>query len=348
MCVLCVVLIADPRAQLTYPSACNAAETLLVHDSLLDSHWPTIATALLDSSVTIKCDPSTLAALTATPAASHSQFSKLVLPSTEEDYLTEFLDLTLAIKAVPSLSAAIVHINDHSSHHTDSIVTESKENGKAFCRGIDSAGVYVNASTRFADGFRYGFGTEVGVSTGKTHARGPVGLEGVRHFVSSLDGRSLIRCDSWSSTSIKSRAQRRLDMSLRNSEAEGNHSCMSRSLWRLLRSSTAIERRQSMCIAMCENDHSVFDFFSSVPSTSSPFLFEPLPLASAFTGATTAAFFFLTSELRLLITPVVEIPFAAAVARYASNARSAADFGAASATILRSSICRIISAVRKA
>jgi glutamate-5-semialdehyde dehydrogenase len=98
-----------------------------------------------------------------------------VIPSTPEDYDTEFLELTLAVKAVPSLAAAI----SHSSHHTDAIVTESEENARAFSRGIDSAGVYVNASTRFADGFRYGFGTEVGVSTGKTHARGPVGLEGV-------------------------------------------------------------------------------------------------------------------------------------------------------------------------
>lgn len=100
-------------------------------------------------------------------------------PSTPEDYDTEFLELILAVKAVPSLATAISHINSHSSHHTDAIVTESEENARAFSRGIDSAGVYVNASTRFADGFRYGFGTEVGVSTGKTHARGPVGLEGV-------------------------------------------------------------------------------------------------------------------------------------------------------------------------
>lgn len=104
--------------------------------------------------------------------------------STEEDYSTEFLDLTLAVKAVPSCAAAIAHINSHSSHHTDCIVTESDDNARAFSRGIDSAGVYVNASTRFADGFRYGFGTEVGVSTGKTHARGPVGLEGVRSLLS--------------------------------------------------------------------------------------------------------------------------------------------------------------------
>ena len=107
------------------------------------------------------------------------QTCALPISATAQDYDTEFLEPDLAVKVVPSLSAAIAHINNHSSHHTDSIVTEDDANAKAFCRGIDSAGVFVNASTRFADGFRYGFGTEVGVSTGKTHARGPVGLEGV-------------------------------------------------------------------------------------------------------------------------------------------------------------------------
>lgn len=157
--------------QLTYPAACNAAETLLIHESLLPSLWPQLAAALIASSVTIRCCPTSLAAI-----SSPSPFAVAAVPA---DYETEFLELTLAVKVVPSLAAAITHINDHSSHHTDSIVTENDAHAKAFCRGIDSAGVFVNASTRFADGFRYGFGTEVGVSTGKTHARGPVGLEGV-------------------------------------------------------------------------------------------------------------------------------------------------------------------------
>lgn len=99
--------------------------------------------------------------------------------STPSAYETEHLSLTLAIMTVPSLSSAIQFINSHSSHHTDSIITESDESASAFCRGVDSAGTFVNASTRFADGFRYGFGTEVGISTGRIHARGPVGLEGL-------------------------------------------------------------------------------------------------------------------------------------------------------------------------
>ncbi|BGP49509.1 glutamate-5-semialdehyde dehydrogenase [Rhodotorula kratochvilovae] len=163
----------------TYPAACNSAETLLIHESLLSTLWPTLASSLLSANIALRCDPATLSALSASSASSHASFSTLITPSTPEDYDTEFLDLILAVKAVPTCAAAIEHINGHSSHHTDAIVTEDEANARAFSRGIDSAGVYVNASTRFADGFRYGFGTEVGVSTGKTHARGPVGLEGL-------------------------------------------------------------------------------------------------------------------------------------------------------------------------
>ncbi|GJN90198.1 hypothetical protein Rhopal_003197-T1 [Rhodotorula paludigena] len=164
----------------TYTAACNSAETLLIHEKLLPTLWPKLASSLLAANIALRCDPATLSALSSDPSISSlPSFSSLVTPSTAEDYDTEFLELILAVKAVPSCGAAIAHINNHSSHHTDSIVTEDDANARAFCRGIDSAGVYVNASTRFADGFRYGFGTEVGVSTGKTHARGPVGLEGL-------------------------------------------------------------------------------------------------------------------------------------------------------------------------
>jgi glutamate-5-semialdehyde dehydrogenase len=99
--------------------------------------------------------------------------------STEQDYDTEFLSLIMAVRTVPSISSAIEFINTHSSHHTDSIVTETPSHASQFCKSVDSAGTFVNASTRFADGLRYGFGTEVGISTGRTHARGPVGLEGL-------------------------------------------------------------------------------------------------------------------------------------------------------------------------
>jgi glutamate-5-semialdehyde dehydrogenase len=157
-------------------SACNAAETLLLHSSVLSTTWPKIASALTSASVALRCDPDSLAA-----AKTHLPSSSLhfLTPSTSEDYTTEFLGPTLAVLAVPSTADAIQHINAHSSHHTDSIITESETSMSAWVRGLDSANVYVNASTRFADGTRYGLGTEVGISTGKTHARGPVGLEGL-------------------------------------------------------------------------------------------------------------------------------------------------------------------------
>lgn len=166
-------------SQTTYPAACNSVETLLVHRSLLASVWPTVAKALLAVGVSLRCDPATLSAVPA---------SERVTASTAADYDTEFLELTLAVAAVDDVAAAISHINAHSSHHTDAIVTESETSARAFCRGVDSAGTYVNASTRFADGFRYGFGTEVGVATAKTHARGPVGLDGLVIYRYQLRG----------------------------------------------------------------------------------------------------------------------------------------------------------------
>jgi len=155
-------------------AACNAAETLLVHESLLNTVWPKVAEALMNVEVALRCDPETLNAI-----SSSSLASTFCTASTSTDYLTEFLGPTIAVKVVPSVQAAIQHINSHSSHHTDSIITEDESSMSAWCRGLDSANCYVNASTRFADGTRYGLGTEVGISTGKTHARGPVGLDGL-------------------------------------------------------------------------------------------------------------------------------------------------------------------------
>ncbi|KAF9218508.1 glutamate-5-semialdehyde dehydrogenase [Gyrodon lividus] len=164
-------------SKVDYPSACNAAETLLVHRDLLYNVWVEVARALLREGVQLICDNDALSAIPSELVARPKADS--VVNSTEHSYRMEHLDLKLSVKIVDSLDAAIQHINTHSSHHTDTIVTESEEQGSKFCRGVDSAGTFINASTRFADGFRYGFGTEVGISTGRIHARGPVGLEGL-------------------------------------------------------------------------------------------------------------------------------------------------------------------------
>lgn len=161
-----------------YPSACNSAETLIVHESLLTTVWPVVARALLDAKVQLLCDEVTLNALKSISSPLDDLNSR-VRPATPSSYTTEHLSLTISVASTPSLHAAMQFINSHSSHHTDAIVTESGESASIFCRGVDSAGTFVNASTRFADGFRYGFGTEVGISTGRIHARGPVGLEGL-------------------------------------------------------------------------------------------------------------------------------------------------------------------------
>ncbi|PAV19653.1 gamma-glutamyl phosphate reductase [Pyrrhoderma noxium] len=177
-----------------YPAACNAAETLLVHESLLNTIWPTVAHALLSAGVELLCDPPTLSALQSLPSPPPN-FSTHLKPSTPSSYSTEHLSLTLSVLTVPSLPAAISHINSHSSHHTDVIITESPLSVSQFTRGVDSAGTFVNASSRFADGFRYGFGTEVGISTGRIHARGPVGLEGLvtyKYVMSSKDNKGHI------------------------------------------------------------------------------------------------------------------------------------------------------------
>ncbi|CCM00752.1 uncharacterized protein FIBRA_02792 [Fibroporia radiculosa] len=161
-----------------YPAACNAAETLIVHENILSTVWPAVAKALLAAEVNLLCDTPTLTALSALSPVP-TNFTTHVQPSTPDAYTTEHLSLTLSVLAIPSVADAIRFINAHSSHHTDCIVTEDPAAASAFCRGVDSAGTFVNASTRFADGFRYGFGTEVGISTGRIHARGPVGLEGL-------------------------------------------------------------------------------------------------------------------------------------------------------------------------
>ena len=156
-------------------AVCNATETLLVHRDIAAAFLPPCAQVLREKGVEIRGDESTQAIISC-------------LPATEEDWETEYLDAVLSIKIVDSIDQAIAHINRYGSHHTDAVIARDEAAQRRFLAGVDSAGVYVNCSTRFADGFRYGFGAEVGISTGKLHARGPVGLEGLCTYKYQLIG----------------------------------------------------------------------------------------------------------------------------------------------------------------
>lgn len=163
----------DSKAQ--YVAVCNAAETLLIHQDIARRALPALAEALGAAGVSLRgCDR-----------------AREVVPmeaATEADWDAEYLDYTLSVKVVPTLVAAIEHINRHGSGHTDAIITEDAEAARQFLAQVDSAGVYWNCSTRFADGYRYGLGAEVGVSTGKLHARGPMGIEGLCTYKYKLFG----------------------------------------------------------------------------------------------------------------------------------------------------------------
>ncbi|TWU72523.1 hypothetical protein ED733_003327 [Metarhizium rileyi] len=168
-------------AKTSYPAGCNSLETLLVQDTALGTSFPGVAAALAAKGVSLRCDPASKAALASVAGAD-------VKDATEADFDTEFLALTLAVKTVSGVDEAIQHINTHGSHHTDSILTSDAAEAERFMNQVDSAGVYWNASTRVADGMRYGFGTEVGISTNKIHARGPVGLEGLTIYKYKVRG----------------------------------------------------------------------------------------------------------------------------------------------------------------
>ncbi|KAJ2011654.1 glutamate-5-semialdehyde dehydrogenase [Coemansia sp. S680] len=170
-------------AKTNYPAACNATEALLVHASVVSTVFVEVARALLAAGVRLHADERSLAAIEQAGLS-----SVLVSRATEADFGHEYTDLDIAIRVVDSLDDAIDHINAHGSKHTDAIVTEERKNAEWFMRRVDAAGVYWNASTRFADGFRYGFGAEIGVSTNKTHARGPAGLEGLTIYKYYLFG----------------------------------------------------------------------------------------------------------------------------------------------------------------
>jgi glutamate-5-semialdehyde dehydrogenase len=173
-------------------SPCNAAESLLVHVRQAEAFLPRIGALFAAKGVQMRCDAGALALLAAalpttsstTPSTASSTLSSTtsaadLVPATEADWSEEYLAPIISIKLVASLDEAIAHINRYSSHHTDAILTTNHPNAMRFLREVDSASVMVNASTRFADGFEYGLGAEIGISTDKLHARGPVGLEGL-------------------------------------------------------------------------------------------------------------------------------------------------------------------------
>lgn len=175
-----VLVLIDAKTQ--YTAACNAVETLLVHKDAVDLLMPRLNEALKEHQIELRAT-----------ADIASRYDSIL--ATEEDFETEYLDLILSAKTVENIDEAIVHINQYGSHHTDCIITEDREAAEYFMRMVDSAGVYQNCSTRFADGFRYGFGAEVGISTGKLHARGPVGIEGLLTYKYKLYGNGQIVAD---------------------------------------------------------------------------------------------------------------------------------------------------------
>lgn len=168
-----VRIIFDAKTQ--YVAACNAAETLLVHRETADKLMPRLAEAFELAAVELR---------------GTADIRKIVPceEANEEDFSTEYLNYVISAKIVDDIDEAVEHINYYGSHHTDAIITEDDEAAEHFMKLVDSAGVYRNCSTRFADGFRYGFGAEVGISTGKLHARGPVGLEGLMTYKYKLFG----------------------------------------------------------------------------------------------------------------------------------------------------------------
>ena len=171
-------IIVDAKTQ--YTAACNAVETLLVHRDVAESFLPVLAKCLDDAGVRMRGEQEAADIITKSGMTCECM--------TEEEFHTEYLDLVVSVKLVDSAEQAISHINYFGSHHTDCIITENKETAVIFMEMVDSAGVYQNCSTRFADGFRYGFGAEVGISTSKLHARGPVGLEGMVTYKYKLYG----------------------------------------------------------------------------------------------------------------------------------------------------------------
>ena len=169
------------NAKVQRPGVCNAMETLLVHEKIADKFLPVMAAEFLRAGVKLRGCENTRKIL------------KNIEAATEEDWATEYLELILSIKIVNGIEEAIEHINKYGSKHSDAIITDSYENSKLFTTAVDSATVYVNASTRFTDGSCFGFGAEIGISTNKLHARGPVALEELTTYKYIIEGSGQVR-----------------------------------------------------------------------------------------------------------------------------------------------------------
>lgn len=174
-----IELILNSKVQ--KPGVCNALETLLIQQSIANEFLPKAATALREQGVELRGCENCLKVLPD------------LIPATEEDWSTEYLEKILSIKTVGTLDDAITHINTYGSHHTDSIVTQDPDEAEKFLRSIDSACVMHNASTRFADGGEFGFGAEIGISTDKLHARGPMGLRELTSYQYRIRGNGQVR-----------------------------------------------------------------------------------------------------------------------------------------------------------
>lgn len=153
------------NAKVSRPAVCNSVETILVHEKWANEHLSVLLQALREKGVHVRGCESTLA------------YDRSIEPASEKDYFTEFLDLIVSMKIVSSVDEAIAHIKRYGSHHSEAIITENSINADQFLKRVDAAAVYHNASTRFTDGFEFGFGAEIGISTQKLHARGPMGLK---------------------------------------------------------------------------------------------------------------------------------------------------------------------------
>jgi glutamate-5-semialdehyde dehydrogenase len=169
-------VVVDAKVQ--YPAACNSVEKVLVHQGIAPEFLPQLVSALESAGVEVRGCARTASLLP----------DRQIVPATEEDWRTEYGDLKIALKIVRDLDEAIEHINHYGSRHTESILTQDQRAAEVFLSEVDAASVFHNASTRFADGFRYGLGAEVGISNSKLHARGPVGLEGLLTYKYKLRG----------------------------------------------------------------------------------------------------------------------------------------------------------------